>query len=454
MESAIRRPGILKGVLRKAHELGSGPIARASAVSLVIRVAGLALSFAQAVLTARLLGAGGYGTVAVAMSIVSILATICLFGFGPLAVREIPARTAADDAAGTAAFLRYAALVVLAFSAAATIALVVVVAATDWVPPVYRTALGVGALLVAPLAFLGLFRGAAQGFGRIVLAQAPGDLVRPAILVLIMGAAALLGLRFGPTDYMWSAAGAALLAAIAAGAWLWGKDLRRLPSPTPRRETRRNFAAALPFLGLGLTGILQGEINTLLLGWFAGPHETGVFQPIARLAPLMMLPVQAAGMRYAPRIAEFWQRGEVDRIRSVTATFTWTTCLLTLVIALAIAAAGPWLMGIFGSEFRQSAPLLWYIAAAQAFNAACGPVGMLLTMSGRSGGALAGQVFGLAVNAAVGAALIPAHGAWGAVVAMTVGIVAWNVTMLMVTRARYGFDPSLAGALLRVGGAR
>ena len=454
MESAIRRPGILKAGLRKARELGSGPIARASAVSLAIRVAGLALTFAQAMLTARLLGADGYGTVAVAMAVVSIMATVCMFGFGPLAVREIPARAAAADVAGMSSFLRRAAVATFALSALTAVGLGGVVAVTDWVRPDYRAVLGMGGLLVVPLSLLGLFRGMAQGFGRIALAQAPGELVRPALLVLIMGATVLLGLRFGPMDYMWSAAGAALVATLVAGAWLWGKDLRRLPSPTPRRETRRNFAAALPFLGLGLTGILQGEINTLLLGWFAGPHETGLFQPIARLAPLMMLPVQAAGMRYAPRMAEFWQRGEVDRIRSVTATFTWTTSLLTLVIALAIAAAGPWLMGIFGPEFRQSAPLLWYIAAAQAFNAACGPVGMLLTMSGRSGGALAGQVAGLAVNATVGAALIPAHGAWGAVVAMTVGIVAWNVTMLMVTRARYGFDPSLAGALLRVGGAR
>lgn len=454
MESAIRNSGILKAGLHKARQLGSGPIARASAVSVAIRVAGLALSFAQAVLTARLLGAAGYGIVAVAMSVVSLLATVCLFGFGPLAVREIPARTAVDDAGGTAAFLRHAAVVVLALSALSAVGLVIVVTATEWVRPAYRIVLGVGSVLVAPLALLGLSRGVAQGFGRIALAQAPGELMRPGALVLVMGAAALLGLGFGPMDYMWSAVGAVMLATLASGIWLWRSELSALPRLAPASEVRRHFGAALPFLALGLTGMLQGEINTLLLAWFAGPRETGLFQPIVRLTPLFTLAVQAAGMRYAPRMSELWQRGETDRIRAVTATFTWTTSLITLALALAIAAAGPWLMRVFGPEFDEAAPLLWYVAGAQVFNAACGPVGMLLMMSGRSSAALGGQVGGVTINIALGVLLIPAHGAWGAVVGMVAGILVWNLTMLAMTRLRYGFDPSILGVLLRIGEAR
>jgi O-antigen/teichoic acid export membrane protein len=268
-------------------------------------------------------------------------------------------------------------------------------------------------------------------------------------MVLLMAAAAWLGQRFAPADYMWSVLAAVLLATTLTGAWLWRSELASLAPLHNMGNTRAQFAAALPFLGIALTSILQGEISTLLLGWFAGPREAGLFQPIVRMAPLIMLPVQAAGMRYAPRMAEFWRRGEIDRIRSVTTTFTLTTSLLTAGIALSLAASGPWIMWIFGPEFQQSAPLLWYIAAAQVFNAACGPVGMLLTMSGRSGGALNGHLAGLAVNVALGALLIPAHGAWGAIVGMVAGIVVWNLTMLGITRSHCGFDPSLAGVVVR-----
>jgi O-antigen/teichoic acid export membrane protein len=440
---------MLKQAWQRARRLGSGPIARASAVGLVIRVAGLALSFAQAVLTARLLGAGGYGTVAVALAVVQIAATVCLFGFGPLAVREIPARAAAGDTAGAAAFLHHAILSVLALSVVAGIGIVLVSGSTEWISPDYRMALELGGLLVAPFALIAMFRGAAQGFGRVALAQAPGELVRPAAMVFLMGVIALLGLSFSPVDFMWTAIGAATLAAIAAGALLWRNELSILPSPHRTTEARRYIVNALPFLGIGLTGLFDGEINTLVLGWFASPHETGLFQPLMRLTAVLAMPIAVTEMRFAPRIAELWERRETDRLRSVTLTFTLTTWLLTSGIALVIAATGPWLLWAFGPAFRETAPLLWMIAAAQVFNSACGPVGILLMMSGKSSWALAGRIGGLAVNATLGILLIPIYGVWGAAFAVATSIVVWNVALLAMTKVHCGFDPSLLGILFR-----
>ena len=446
-EEAIDRPGVLNAGLAKARKLASGQIARASALSLTVTLAGLAIAFVQAVLTARLLGATNFGTVAVAMSVVQILGVLCLSGFGDLAVREIARRIAGADAGGTAAFLRHAVLVVLALSIAAAIVVALVASATSVVRIEYRPTLEIGALLVAPIAFIGLFRGTSQGFGRIVQAQTPGELVRPAAMVLPMGAVALLGLRLGPTDYMWLAFAAAAIAAIVGAAWLLRSEWARLRSPSQVETRAAPLLAALPFLGLGLTGMLQAQINTLLLGWLASPYDAGLFQPIVRLAPLFTLAGQAAGMRYAPRVAEHWQKGERDRIRWVTRTFTWTTSLLTLTAALAVAGSGPWLMRIFGPEFRQVAPLLWIIAAAQVFNAACGPVGYLLTMSGAGARALAGQLAGLAVNALAGILLIPTYRALGAATAMAAGIVVWNLVMLPMAARRHGFDPTAVGAV-------
>jgi O-antigen/teichoic acid export membrane protein len=94
--------------------------------------------------------------------------------------------------------------------------------------------------------------------------------------------------------------------------------------------------------------------------------------------------------------------------------------------------------------------LLWVVCAAQVFNSACGPVAILLSMSRRSGWTLAGHLLGVIVNLALGVLLIPLHGAWGATIAMAGGIVVWNVTLMAMVKAQFGFDPSLAGALFRV----
>src|SRR5690349_17884863 len=132
-EGAIDRPGVLNAGLAKARKLAGGQIARASALSLTITLAGLAVAFIQAVLTARLLGATNFGMVAVAMSVVQILGVLCISGFADLAVREIARRIAGGDAGATAAFLRHAVLVVLALSIAAGIIVAFVASATGLV---------------------------------------------------------------------------------------------------------------------------------------------------------------------------------------------------------------------------------------------------------------------------------------------------------------------------------
>lgn len=433
----------------QGRALVAGPIARASGVSVGIRLAGLALSFAQAVLVARLLKPSGYGSVALVIAIVTIVATVCQSGLGALAVREVPALLARDDRSSVRGFIGFSATVVIGLGAIATIALAWVSYATNLPSPAFRPLLGIGALTILPIAIIALLHGLAQGFGRVVQAQVPGQIIRPAALTLAMLLSLIAGLRITPRDYMMACVIAIGVAAIIAMAWLWTSERPIFSAPKPSGPQSHHAKAALPFLGLAITYILLSESNTLLLGWLSGPRETGLFQPVIRLAPVLMLPVYAAGMGFAPRVAELWQRGEVERIRSITATFTWTTTVITLATALTIAVAGPWIMLVFGPEFQESAPLLWIVGAAHVFSAACGPVGMLLLMERKGGRALSAQIVALAANGALGLVLIPRLGALGAAISLSGGLAVWTGVMLILTISRYRFDPTVLGLVLR-----
>ncbi|MBX7457691.1 oligosaccharide flippase family protein [Qipengyuania sp. 1NDH17] len=423
--------------------LSRGPIARASALSLGIRLTGLALLFAQAVLTARLLGPAGYGTIATVLAIAQVLAMLAVFGLGPMAVREVPSRLAGGELAALARLWRLSLRIVLLLSIlfAAVAVLVAIPAFAGQHTAGERLAFG--GLLVVPLALVGLLRGWAQGFDRMWNAQLPSEVMRPALMVAAMLVVALGGLAFSPRDYVMLALIGTVLAAAASFAMLWHSNLRKLPKDAEKPAAKATAMASLPFLGLGITVILQGELNTLLLASLAGPEETGLFQPVARVAPLLALPVQAAGMRFAPKIAEFWRKGDIERVRSLTRTFTWTTSLLTALIAIAIAAAGPWIFALFGKEFIASAPLLWVMAAAYVISAAGGPAGVIFAMARRTGTAAMGQIAGLAVNLAIGVLLIPSYGAAGAVMAMLAAFVTWNLLLVALMRRQLGIDPSL-----------
>lgn len=425
--------------------LSRGPIARASALSLGIRLGGLALSFLQAILTARLLGPAGYGLVASILAIVQLLATVAAFGMGPVGVRAVPSLLFSDDKPRLSAILRLSARIVLALSSVlallAALAVLPLIASQTF----SLVTLVAAGLLVFPLALLPLFGGWARGFGEIAISQIPGEFIRPLLMAAGLAMCMFFAIQPGVSGYLLLTLSTAAIALVCAFSWQWWKNLRYLPPPSAGPNLREHIASALPFLGLALTTILQAQALTLLLSALSGPFQTGVFQPVARLAPIMALATQAAIMRYGPRIAELYQAGEFDTLRRITRTFTWTTTLLTTLTALAIAGAGPWIMLAFGSEFVDGAGLLWIIAAAQIFNALCGPVGTLLAMTGHGRSALAGQIAGVALLAAIAVALLPAYGALGATIAMAAGLVFNNLWQLVAVRRLLPVRPSIPG---------
>ena len=423
----------MKYYLRPVVSFASGPIARDAIRSVGIRVIGLILVFAQAVFAARCLGAEQYGIASVVLSLAHIASVLALFGLGQFAVREVARELGVGNAVAAATFASASFRWVLALSLSAGVGFIALALARP-IPGAYRPALVVAAFVITPVALLQLQRGIAQGLGRIAAAQIPGEILRPGLLVMVLLTISAMWPGIDAPTYVIAFAGTAGVAMLI-GHRL---SLRVLVRTTGGRGPPGGWPSwgreALPFLGISLVGILLGEISTLMLGWLTSAREAGLFQPIARLAPLMALPVQAAGMRFAPRVAELWARHDHYAIARLRWIFTWATTALTAAIVLALVATGPMLMQFFGDEFVPSARLLGIVGAAQIINAACGPVGMLLAMRGRARSVLAGQLAGLAASFAIGIWLIPSEGALGAAVAMAVGIVTWNFVMLALLR--------------------
>ncbi|GAA4644298.1 hypothetical protein GCM10023115_22580 [Pontixanthobacter gangjinensis] len=435
-------------LLRRGVKLASGPIARASMTSVIIRVAGLALTFIAMALAARMLGANGYGQASFALSVAQICATLALLGYNSMAIREVARRLKAGQIESLRQFARKAIVAVLVSSAFLSVAIVALVAINSDAIADYQAALLPAAFSIPLLAAIQLFRGITQGFGQTSNAQWPGDIVRPAILAIAMLVLILTGQTLLPPTFLTIYTMTALVA-VGIGGFIVSRIFRNLaPSRSPESVGCQRGRENLSFFGLALVTVLFAEFATLMLGLFATAKEAGIFQPIVRLTPLMTIPVQAAAMRFSPRVAELWEGGEQDRLRAVTRVFTITTSLLTIMVALGIAILGPWILAAFGPEFISAAPLIWIVAAGQIFNALCGPIGHLLTMTGHARAALHCQLLGLCAAVTTGLWLIPSIGTLGAAFAVTAGIVVWNSALLLVARKKLGFNPSIIGALI------
>ena len=420
----------------------SGPIAKATLLSLAIQVGAIAFGVVQAMLTARLLGPEGYGVVAYVFSLALLLATLALLGTEQLAVREVARFRALNDDRSLANFLRGIRRPVIGSCLIGVIIAILMIPYFTAGDESFKGAVWFVVLLFPIVAFILQNQGILRGFGRVALAQTPFQILRPALTVFVLVTVWALGLNITPTGYLVTVTIGTGLAFV-----LTVFALSRLP----RREQATTgsldgFAKmAAPFFLITVFGLLLREINTLMLAWWSSAEETGLFQPIARIAPLLVLGSQAASMLFAPRVSELWAKGEKERLARITRTFTWTTTGFAIVMAVVVLGLGDFILGLFGREFTANTAALWWIAAAQIVNAACGPVGFLLTMTSRAAAAVWPQAAGVVVNIALSVVLIPSHGAYGAAIAMSVGIVTWNIGMLINVRRNLGMDPSLFG---------
>ncbi len=421
--------------------LMSGPVARGSAVSMILSLLSLGLVTLQAILTARALGPSGYGTIAYVMSLATILAMIAMVGTQQLAAREVARSVTQKDDKRLKGFITSVRRMVLLTSAIGAVLWLggTLLFADSPVPIIFV------AFIFPALALALQTQGILRGFGAIALSLIPIGILRPAMMVAVLGGALASSSQLSPTAYLVFLFAATCLAALfalrAAG--------QRLPdlqdgAPFPPQEI---VSMAFPFLVVAVVALLQSEISTIMLTWWAGAEETGLFQPIARVAPVLMLASQSVAVRFGPRITEFWTTGEYERLQAVTRKVTLATTGFTLLSAVALVVMGEWILGLFGPAFTVTTSALIWIGAAQVFNAACGPTGLLLTMSDKAGFAIWPQILGLAVNIALGAVLIPSQGAMGAAMAMSCGIVVWNLAIWFAVRRQLGFDPSIIGAL-------
>ena len=422
--------------LRDRLTLPAGLVGQ-SAAALSLKVLAIGFGFLYAALLARLLGPTGYGEVAVSLSLARVLADLAALGMGALAVREMAALRGAGAKTELTSFRRQALWIALITSTVVATALML------WAVLVrHSDSFAIAALLVPPLALLTVLCGIANGERRILASQIPLNAVRWLVMLPVLAALYLLGWAIAVGEVLiLNLLG--LLVALAAAIWLHvrSRPLRTAEAATPAPSTL--VRRALPFLGLTFSTVACAEIYTLLVGFLAGSEEAGLYQPIARLAALMLIGNEALNVGLGPRIAEFSAGKGRKPLADLMPRAALASLAVTFAFGLAICLLSPLILSIFGPEFQVYRNYLYLILFAQVINCASGAAALFLTMTGSVALRLKLQFAVIAVQLSVGTALISAYGGRGAIFALASTIVISAIMHCLAARRVSGVDCSI-----------
>jgi O-antigen/teichoic acid export membrane protein len=422
----------------------AGTMARGAAVNVVGALATTALSFALTLLITHQIRAGEFGLYSIALATVLLAQVPATLGLDVGAVRFVALRAAEGDETGAAADLHAALAVAVAASAAITLVLFV------WAPsladsffhkPHASPLIRIVALSLPALALTRVVVGAIQGLGLMRYSafvnpvRVVAQLVVAAPVLLLGYGAHGLAVAFVVTAWVTLAVGVGMLA-------------NALPAAAARTRRRWRLGVLLRFsLPQTFTTLLLNVIlwtDTLLLGRLRTAAEVGVYTVVQRLLSPAQTVSTATGQMFAPRIATHDARGDRTTLALMLKRVTyWNVSLAVPAFALLILLSDP-LLRLFGSKYAAGATALVILAAAQLLNAATGPLGQVINMSGRPNITLANNAAVAIVNIVGCVILIPRYGITGAACSTAVALTLVNVIKLVEVYVIFGIDPFLA----------
>ncbi len=314
--------------------------------------------------------------------------------------------------------------------------------------PAITSPLRILALAVPLAALLAMVAAALRVRGRALGASWIQDLCQPALALVLLPLALASTAAVGATALVVtvSFAVAALLgtAAVFRSLRTPGKDAGIAPGreaslapSAPEVPTGRIFVYALHALSSTSFVLLLFWLDKLMVGFFLGERSVGLYQAAVQLNVAFVLIVGSISAILSPVVARLWLQGQRDQVEDLFRIgVRWCLCLSVPILVLILALPEQLLRAVFGSEYTPASAALVILGLGQFVNAATGPVGQLLMMTGGerawfvlSGGSV---VLSLVLNVL----LIPPFGIAGASVAtgLTLFVLFGSATQVAIRR--------------------
>ncbi|MDH2428752.1 lipopolysaccharide biosynthesis protein [Sphaerisporangium sp. TRM90804] len=219
-------------------------------------------------------------------------------------------------------------------------------------------------------------------------------------------------------------------------AGVWGRRTR----PVPVSVTEFWRYAGPRAVGGAVQAVFQ-RLDIVVVGVLAGPEQAAVYTAATRFKVVGQLVNQGLAQAVQPRLVRAMARGDLPSARRLHQTATMWLVAVTWPVWLGYAALAPWVLGVFGDGYRRGAAVAAVLAVTMMAATACGMVDVVLIAAGHTTASTVNVLLAIAVTVAVDLSLVPSHGALGATLGWSAGVLTKNALPLLQLARWYGLSP-------------
>lgn len=412
------------------------------------------VAFASGMIIARVLGAADYGIFNLARSLVDTTSILTRAGLDIGLQRHLGETRLAADQAARLRVLHQLRLVT------ALLALLPVAAVGLGLGPALQThvyqhagfaqILLCVALMLPFLTDIGVLGGAYRGVLRPVPAILAESVLLPTARLLLIVLLFLAGWR------LWAVAAGTTAGSVLAAAWLAWRARRDFPSRSAPGESwqaaRRVIRYSSVMAAAVLVTTLTATMDILMLGRYVPAEQLGQYSLAKTLLLLIGFFAAAFNQGLGALVAERHRNGDREGMLHVMSlTFRWIT-IGTLPVFAVFLFWGTELMRLFGPSFIVPQGVVTWLALGQLVLALLGPMGWVLSMTGRHLIEFVILAAGLLLAIVLCAVAIPVWGPLGAAVSAFIAIAFTNGARILWVRRTLAAFPFDARVLLLLGG--
>ncbi|MEO4000589.1 lipopolysaccharide biosynthesis protein [Mesorhizobium sp. CAU 1732] len=416
-----------------------GQAGRTSLTAFAIRIVSAVIALFSQVLMARWMGGFEYGIFVLVWTTMIIVGNLSCLGFHTAVVRYIPEYRERGRLAELRGVMTASRRIVLAVSSAVALAgLAGLWFFGDTIESYYVIPFYLGIVCLPMIALSDTLEGTARANSWAVLALAPIYLLRPILILALMGIALYAGYAPDAQTAIVTAILATYITTIYQIAAIAPQAGREVRTTRPVFRTREWLIVSLPiFLVEGFFFLLTNA-DVLMVGWYMSPTDVGIYFATVKTLALVHFVYFAVKAGVAQRYAQYAHSGDMVTL----ATFARETVAWTFWPSLAMGAAvliiGKPMLMLFGPGFDAGYPLLYVLVFGVVARASVGPAESLLTMSGNQN--ICAAVYGmtLGINIVLNVLLIPQFGLWGAALGTAIAMTSEAIMLAFVVWRRLG----------------
>lgn len=309
------------------------------------------------------------------------------------------------------------------------------------------------ALLIPPLwARMHYEQASLRAIHETTLGQIPDALIRPGLIIIFISLAWATDIKITALTAL-NLTLMAVIGALIIAFLMRIYKFRDFPSArfSPDQGQRKEWL----FCGLSLvlitaSVILLRHTDIVMLGALVPVGQVGIYGAAAKIADIATFALGAVNMVLAPVISSCYSKGDHLQLKRVLRQAVAINTGFAVIVGGGLLIFSNTALSLFGSEFPQASHALKILLIAQIFNAACGPAGFVLTMTGHHRFASIVYAGVVGINILANYILIPLYGIQGAAIATAGSIVLWNFVFVYYSSRYLGYNPSLI-SLMRPG---